>query len=570
MRRCARTGCCDTGERVEAQRAREICSRRVNTHEMLLSKRTMRANTNNNEEELNRLRGQLARSLREREALSEQHEALASELRVVRTERDLLKERLNAFMRKLFAAKSEARGSEQKDLFFNEAEQLAPTPLPVEVAPGDGVQVPTHRPRPKRGRKPLDPALPREVIRHELSAAERICPHDGSVLQEIGVEASEQLDIVPASVRVIRHERVKYACPCCRQGVHIAPAAPKLLPKALLTESALAWVIAAKYQDALPLYRQAAILARFGGELSRNTLAGSVVRVGAAVQPMVNLLRDSLLDADLIHGDETELQVLKEPGRAAQRKSYLWVQMSGCGPPVRLFTYAPSRSAKTALELYEGARGALLSDGYEAYASVAAAQKLVHLGCWAHARRKFVEAEAVLPKQSRTSDHPAVQFIALIAELYVLEASARDAETAERLRLRQTASAPVLAKIEALTLLHLHRVLPQSLLGRALHYLHAQWPKLVRFLDDGHYPIDNNACENAIRPFVIGRKNWLFSDTVAGAQASANLYSLIETAKANGIEPYRYLCALFAALPKASRLEHYEALLPWRIALPVQ
>jgi len=538
----------------------------------------MHANTNNNEEEeeLNRLRGQLARSLREREALharhealSDQHEALAGELRVVRTERDLLKERLNTFMRKLFAAKSEARGSEQKDFFFNEAEQLAPTPLPVEVAPEDSVAVPAHR-RGKRGRKPLDPALPREVIRHELYAAERICPHDGAELEEIGIEASEQLDIVPASLRVIRHERVKYACPCCRQGVHIAPAPPKLLPKALLTESALAWVIAAKYQDALPLYRQAAILARFGGELSRNTLAGSIVRVGAAVQPMVNLLRDSLLDADLIHGDETELQVLKEPGRAAQRKSYLWVQMSGCGPPVRLFTYAPSRSAKTALELYEGARGALLSDGYEAYASVAAACGLVHLGCWAHARRKFVEAEAGLPKESRSSEHPAVQFIALIAKLYVLEASARHAETAERLRLRQTASAPLLAKIEALTLSHLHRVLPQSLLGRALHYLHEQWPKLVRFLDDGRYPIDNNACENAIRPFVIGRKNWLFSDTVGGATASANLYSLIETAKANGIEPYRYLCALFAALPKASRLKDYEALLPWHIALPSQ
>jgi transposase len=250
--------------------AREICSRRVNTHEMLLSKQTMRANTNNNEEELNRLRGQLARSLREREALSEQHEALAGELRVVRTERDLLKERLKAFMRRLFAAKSEVRGSEQKDLFFNEAETLAPTPLPVEVAAEDAVQVPAHR-RGKRGRKPLDPALPREVIRHELSAAERICPHDGAELEEIGIEASEQLDIVPASLRVIRHERVKYACPCCRQGVHIAPAPPKLLPKALLTESALAWVIAAKYQDALPLYRQAAIPSLDSGASSRAT-----------------------------------------------------------------------------------------------------------------------------------------------------------------------------------------------------------------------------------------------------------------------------------------------------------
>ncbi len=313
----------------------------------------------NHEGELNQLREQLARSESDREALR-------GELRIVRTERDLLKERLNTYLRRLFAAKSEVRGSEQKDLFFNEAETLAPTLPPAD----DSVNVPAHR-RAKRGRKPLDPALPREVIRHELTEAERICPHDGAKLTEIGIEASEQLDIVPAQVRVIRHERVKYACPCCDQGLRIAPAPARLIPKGLLTESALAWVITAKYQDALPLYRQAALLGRFGGELSRNTLAGSLVRVGAEVQPIINLLRDHLLDAALIHGDETELQVLKEPGRAAQRKSYLWAQMSGSGPPIRLFTYAPNRSAETARRLYDGARGALITDGYEVYGNVA-------------------------------------------------------------------------------------------------------------------------------------------------------------------------------------------------------
>lgn len=520
----------------------------------------------NNEEELNQLREQLARSEREREVLREQHHALHGELRIVRTERDLLKERLKAFMRKLFAAKSEARGGEQKDLLFNEIEALAPVPVPAEAAPEDSVAVPAHR-RAKRGRKPLDPALPREVIRHELPEAERICPKDGAQLEEIGVEASEQLDIVPAQVRVIRHERVKYACPCCDQGLRIAPAPPRLIPKGLLTESALAWVATAKYQDALPLYRQAASLGRFGGELSRNTLAGSLVRVGAAVQPIINLLRDQLLDAEIIHGDETELQVLKEPGRAAQRKSYLWVQMSGTGPPIRLFTYAPSRSAETARRLYDGARGALLTDGYEVYANVAKTYGLVHLGCWAHARRRFVDAEAALPKAARTRAQPAAQFIAAIGELYATEAVARELEVKDRLRLRDERSRPVLARIQTLLLAHLHSVLPGSLLGQALHYLSEQWPKLVRFVDDGGFPIDNNACENAIRPFVLGRRNWLFADTVGGASASANLYSLIETAKANGIEPYQYLRALFAALPKATCLEDYEVLLPWRIAL---
>ena len=513
----------------------------------------------NNEEELHQLRDQLARSESERETLR-------GELRIVRTERDLLKERLKAFMRKLFAAKSEVRGSEQKDLLFNEIEALAPASVPAEVAPEDTVEVPAHR-RTKRGRKPLDPALPREVIRHELSEAERICPNDGARLEEIGVEASEQLDIVPAQVRVIRHERVKYACPCCDQALRIAAAPLRLIPKGLLTESALAWVITAKYQDALPLYRQAALLGRFGGDLSRNTLAGSLVRVGTAVQPIINLMRDQLFDAEIIHGDETELQVLKEPGRSAQQKSYLWAQMSGSGPPIRLFTYAPSRSAETARRLYDGARGALITDGYEVYANVAQTYGLVHLGCWAHARRRFVDAEAALPKAARTNAQPAAQFIAVIGELYAIEAAARELSVGERLSLRDERSRPVLARIEALLLAHLHSVLPGSLLGQALHYLSTQWPKLVRFVDDGSFPIDNNACENAIRPFVIGRRNWLFADTVGGATASANLYSLIETAKANDVEPYRYLCALFAALPKATRLEDYEALLPWRIDL---
>ena len=265
------------------------------------------------EEELNTLRQrseQLTRSEIEREALR-------GELRVARTERDLLKERLNALMHRLFAAKSEARGTEQKDLFFNEAEALAPAPTAAPESPADedSVQVPAHR-RAKRGRKPLDPALPRKVIRHELPEQERICPHDGAALQEIGVQASEQLDIVPAQVRVIRHERVKYACPCCDRSLRVAPAPVRLIPKGLFTESALAWVATAKYQDGLPLYRQAGLLGRFGGDISRNTLAGSLVRVGAAVQPIINLLRDQLFEADLIHGDETELQVLKEPGRA--------------------------------------------------------------------------------------------------------------------------------------------------------------------------------------------------------------------------------------------------------------
>jgi transposase len=341
---------------------------------------------------------------------------LGGELRVVRTERDLLKEQLNRFKRKLFDARSEAAASvQQKDMFFNEAEAEGAKAQPAaeetcqDKVGDDQVEVPAHK-RTKRGRKPLDPALPREVVRHELPEDQRVCPHDGSALTEIGVEVSEQLDIVPQQVRVLRHERVKYACPCCDGAIKLAARPRQVIPKGLLSEAAQAWVITAKYLDGLPLYRQAALLGRFGGtDWSRNTLAAGVVKVGVSVQPLVNLLRDEMLAAPIVYGDETELQVLKEPGKKAQAKSYLWAQMTeasgkdGTGPPMRLFAYSPSRSTETAKTLYAGMRrgAVLMSDGYKPYETIAQEHRLVHLGCWAHARRGFHEALQALPKDKR-------------------------------------------------------------------------------------------------------------------------------------------------------------------------
>jgi transposase len=522
-------------------------------------------------EEIAALRQALAEAL-------EHNQSLAGELRLVRTERDLLKEQLNKFRRQLFAAKSEVSGVHQKDLFFNEAESQAGHAEPaVEEVESDTVEVPGHKRR-KRGRKPLDAALPREVVRHELPEGERVCPHDGAPLREIGVQASEQLDIIPQQVRVIRHERVKYACPCCDGGMRVAAKPAQVIPKGLLSEAALAWVITSKYLDSLPLYRQAALLSRFGGtDMSRNTLAASVVKVGQAVQPIINLLRDLLLDSPLVFGDETEVQVLKEPGRQAQAKSYMWAQMTqasgagGTGPPIRLFAYSPSRSAKTAGQLYAGMRAhsVLMSDGYEPYDAIARQHELVHLGCWAHCRRYVNDAVQALPKDKRAPEQLAVRLMGLIGKLYHVEAQAREADLDVRAlhRQRQEVSVPLLKKIEQLLLANLHGVLPGSLLGKALHYMAGQWSKLVRFADDGSYPIDNNACENSIRPFVVGRRNWLFADTVAGANASANLYSLLQTCAANGIDGYRYLKALMIALPNAKTAEDYEDLLPWRIVM---
>ena len=535
-------------------------------------------------EEITALKEALVSAAKRSEEACRQSQLLKSELVLVRTERDLLKERLNKFMRKVFAATSEASTQSQKDMFFlfNEAEVLgAPAPPASQEdvdSTDDGVDVPAHK-RAKRGRKPLDPALTRHVVRHELPQGERVCPHDGATLKEIGVEASEQLDIIPQQVRVIRHERVKYACPCCDGTLRLAPKPAQVIPKGLFSEGFLAWVIASKYCDGLPLYRQAALLGRFGGsDLSRNTMAASVVRVGQAVQPIINLLRDHLLDAPLTYGDETQIQVLKEPGKSAQSKSYMWAQMTqgsgptGTGPPIRLFAYSPSRSTAAAQILYAGMRGGtvLMTDGYAVYDQISNANQLVHLACWAHCRRDFNDALQALPKHARGADQLAAQFMALIGKLYAVESRGRDLqlEAQQLLEQRQLHSVPVLKQIEALLLANLHSVLPGSLLGKALHYFSSQWSKLSLYVTHGAYPIDNNACENSIRPFVIGRRAWLFADTVAGANASANLYSLLQTCAANGVDGYRYLRALLVALPAAQTADDYEALLPWSISMP--
>jgi transposase len=508
---------------------------------------------------------QQAHSLQQQAQTLQQHaDALQGELRVRTVERDLLREQIKAFQRKLFAARSEARGSEQSDLFLNEAEALAAgtSAAPAQESEPE-IEVAPHK-RKKRGRKPLDPALPRDVVRHELPEEERFCPHDGIALMEIGAEISEQIDVIPQQVRVIQHHRIKYACPCCDQGIKVTPAPARIIPKGLFAESALAWIVCAKYMDGLPLYRIAALLARFGGDLSRSTLAASVVRVGQAIQPVINLLQDYLLASDIVYGDETVVQVLKEPGRAAQRKSYLWAQMSGSGPPVVLFGYSPTRSTEQAMKRYAGIKpgAVLMSDGYEPYNAVAATYGLVHLGCWVHARRYLIDAEKLLPKGS---DSPVKQFLDLIGQLFAVEAKTADMTPEQRHQARQDNSKPVLGEIETLLLQHLHTVLPQSAFGRALHYLHGQWPKLIRYVEHGAWPISNNPCENAIRPFVVGRKGWMFCDTVGGANASANLYSLIETCKANKVDVYRYLIALFKALPRAQTADDFEALLPWRL-----
>ena len=481
---------------------------------------------------------------------------------------ELLREENRWLKSQLFGRSSEKRTSDevspdQARLMFNEAEAIAHTPTP-SAAP-EVLTIPAHS-RKKSGRKALPSDLPRIEVIHDLPEADKHCAQDGSVLEVIGDEQAEQLDYVPAKLRVIRHVRLKYGCPCCKQGVKLAAAPIQLFPKSNATPALLAHITTAKYVDGTPLHRQEAQFARIGVALPRATMARWMIQLGAEhVVPLINLMHEQMLSASLIHMDETTVQVLKSD-KAPSADHWMWVRASG--PPGKrlvLYDYEASRSGQIPKRLLDGFSGVLLTDGYEGYSAAVAAHSLTHAACWAHVRRKFEEARKVQAQP----DSRARVALDCIGRLYSIERQLREnpapLSDEQRLQIRHTQSKPIVIELHRWLSAMSSEVLPQSALGKAITYALGQWPKLLVFLDRAEVPLDNNRCENAIRPFVIGRKNWLFSDTPAGARASANLYSLIETAKANGIEPHAYLTWLYTQLPLATRLEHFEAMLPWNL-----
>lgn len=480
-----------------------------------------------------------------------------------------LRSQLRLLLAQRFGAKSERVEGDSSQLgLFDEAEVDAVAETEEDSA---AVTTVAGHTRARGHRRPLPAHLPREEIIHDLVEADKTCPHDGTRLEVMGEETSEQLDIIPASIRVLHHRRLKYACPCCRQHVVTAAMPAQPIPKSQASAGLLASVATAKYADAQPLYRQSTQFERIGFEASRQTLARWMVRCGDLVQPLINLLRDRLLDSAYIRMDETTVQVLKEPGKTAQSTSYLWVQQSGEREhPVVLYDYAPSRAGVVPVALLGSFSGYLQTDGYAGYHAVVAANGITPLYCFAHARRYFIEALKALglnpnklpPKPPDKARRP-LKALGFIRHLYAIEHRIREAPPAERLTARHADSVPVLHDLRAWLVETLPKVLPGSPLGKALGYLDRHWDGLVRYCDDGRLEIDNNRCENAIRPFVTGRKNWLFSETVKGVRSSANLYSLIETAKANGLEPYAYLRRAFSLLPAATTVADIEALLPW-------
>jgi transposase len=420
-----------------------------------------------------------------------------------------------------------------------------------------------RRGTPKRRAIPAD--LPRRDVVIEIASEDRLCENDGATLKEIGREVSEKLNVIPASIEVVRTVRIKYGCSRCKEGVQIAPVPAHILPKSLADVGLLSLIVVSKFVDALPLYRSEEILSRIGVQIPRCTMAKWVVELGKKLMVLRNLLQDELLCGDYICADETPVLVLdnrdkKKPGGKPKR-GYMWIYARGGRDPIVLYDYHSGRDSAAPRQMLDGYGGYLQVDAYAGYDFLFTGDTGARrVGCWAHARRKFFESWTVLKKPRKGLSFSALE---KIGRLYKIEEEIRGLDPAERHRIRKKKSSVIVAEIRSwLDSEALETCLPNSDTGKAVAYLHKNWSTFTIFMEDGRLELDNNFIENKIRPFAVGRKNWLFSATTAGADSSAVLYSLIETAKANGLDAYNYVHWLFSNFPKATTIEDFEQLLP--------
>ena len=486
-------------------------------------------------------------------------EALEQKDHIIREQQLLLKlleEKLRLSRLQRFGASSE-KLSFQVD-FFDEAE--------LEVALSDlEAQLPED-PSPKKPckkRKGFSDQLPRIRVDLVLTDEEK-----SGADKTFFTKVKEELDIVPAQARVIEYWQEKAVFEQGGEQQIVAahrPAHP--LGKCIASVQLLAYILISKYADALPLYRLEKILKRYGGDITRTTLANWIIRLDDVFKPLINLMREHQLTGDYLQADETRLQVLKEDGRPATSDKWMWLIRGGPpDQPAVLFEYDVSRSEEVPLRLLDGFEGVLQADGYAGYNRVCRENPITRIGCWDHARRKFVEASKAAPaikKGSKVSKADVA--IGKIRKLYLIEDRIKDLEPEQKKAQRQTLSRPVLDDLKDWLETNSCRVPKDSLTWIAINYTLSQWGLLIGYCEDGRLNISNALAENAIRPFAVGRRNWLFSDTPRGARASATCYSLIETAKANGLEPSAYLHHVLQHIAEADTLEKIEALLPWNM-----
>ncbi|HCQ6956559.1 TPA: IS66 family transposase [Citrobacter freundii] len=481
----------------------------------------------------------------------------------------LLEELLRLRRIQRFASSSEKLHQLQ---LFDEAELEADMDALLAQLPDDLPQK-TAEAKAKPRQRGFSASLLRERIELTLSDEQK-----AGASKVFFTKVKEELQFIPAQLKVLEIWQEKAVFE--RDGEEVILAANRPvhpLGKCIATPSLLGYIITSKYADGLPLYRLEQMFKRLGQEVSRTSMAHWIIRLDEVFQPLMNLLREEQNHATYLQADETRIQVLKEEGKTAQSDKWMWVTRGGPpGRPSVLFAYDPSRAGSVPVRLLEGFSGILQADGYSGYSQVCKESGLTRIGCWDHARRKFIEATRAAPKgkgkgkdksKSKASTGLADVALGYIGKLYAIEREQKERSDAERYQARQTRSMPLLAELKTWLDNNVGKVMKGSLTRQAMEYTLGQWPHLVGYCVRGDLHISNILAENAIRPFAVGRKAWLFADSAQGAKASATCYSLLETAKANNLEPSAYINYVLAQIGEADSLEKLEALLPWNVPL---
>ena len=482
-----------------------------------------------------------------------EYDAMKADIAGLNQKLQWLMEQIRLGKKHRFGASSEKSEYDQPNL-FNEveayAEPFAPAPELLEIEKH-------YRKKRREAADCLPEDLPVEVVEHRLSEEEQVCPACEGPLHVMGKEVvRRELKLVPASAVIVEHVRYTYACRNCERNAISVPVVKAPVPMAVIkggfaTPEAIAHIATQKFVMGVPLYRQEQEWKRQGILLSRQTMSNWLLRACEEwLEPVYDALRKMLLEHEVLHADETVLQVLREPGKAAQSKSYMWLYRTGSDAkmPIVLLDYRESRRAEHPKEFLNGWGGYLHADGYTGYHSLSA--KITVVGCWAHARRKFDEALKALPKKDQT-DSGALIGKQYCDRLFAIERELAELPPQQRHEQRLEQAKPVLDEF-LLWLEEQAAHLGKNSFGKAVRYTLDQWKYLEHYLLDGRLEISNNRAERSIKPFVIDRKNFLFANTPRGAQASAVIFSLIETAKENGLNPYDYLCYTFAAAPQMS------------------
>ena len=509
-----------------------------------------------------------------KEDLRLEYKDLLEKYKILDIEHAELKEKYELVVFRKFGRSSESLNASdgQPSLFTEESESPADQKTDEEQKTDSPVatQKIGAYTRSKAGRKPLDEKLPRTDIIIDIPEEDKQCAC-GTCLVRIGEEVSERLQIIPPRLFVERIIRPKYACRSCegsgdedKRAVRVSPAPASIIPGSIVTPGLLAFVITNKYVDHLPFYRQEKKFERIDISISRQNMSNWQQQAYKKLEPLFDLLKECVKSGPVMQMDETPVQVMGESEREDTQNSYMWLARGGPpGKPVVMYEYRETRAAKHIHDFLTGFSGYLQTDGYEGYASALKSYPdIIHIGCFAHARRKFFEA-AKLAKKAGSAE----EAMKYIRQLYDAESDLRkksltpDAFLAER----KERSALILEKFRSWLDKRVLQVPPSLALGKAIHYTLGQWEKLIAYLESPYLTPDNNVCENAIRPFVLGRKNWLFAGSPDGAKSSCGMYSLVETARQNNLDPEKYLTIIFDRCPHAITKTDWEALLPWNV-----